>query len=141
MEMSTFFKEENRNQVDLPRPTCSLFLDTPFTPSGLPKNLNLKPFDAADIEGQKESLITYCIASPFTLNPRSDLTTVVPCDMCTYGYSDDFSSLTCNKAPLCKSKENCSECQFTPEVPGLLVSCDVCIDTQCGMNGNCQCLW
>jgi hypothetical protein len=125
------------------RPTCSLFYQPSFTPSGLARNLDLEPFDADDLVRRSESLVTYCTAFPRTLQPKQDQTTVVPCDECTYGFSDARSALTCNQSPLCNATEDCKTCQFSPlsTAPNVLVPCDTCISKVCGMNGNCQCVW
>lgn len=125
------------------RPTCSLFLQPPFTPSGLARNLDMEPFDADNLDRRAESLVSYCTAFPRTLQPRQDQTTVVPCDECTYGYNNAHSALICNQSPLCKSTDTCTTCQFSPisTAPSVLVPCETCISKVCGMNGNCQCVW
>lgn len=130
-------------KTDQKRPTCSLFLQPSFTPSGLARNLDLEPFDDNAAHRRAESLITYCTAFPKSLQPLQDQTTVVPCDECTYGYSDSMSALTCNQSPLCKSTEECKTCQFSPltTAPSVVVPCDTCISKVCGTNGNCQCVW
>ncbi len=123
------------------RPTCSLFGQPPFTPSGLARNLALEPFDADDLERRKESLQTYCVAFPRTVHPLQDSTVVVGCDECAHGFSATRSALMCNKGPLCKSEAECTECQLSAFRPEQVVPCDACISSTCGMNGNCQCVW
>lgn len=125
------------------RPTCSLFLQPPFTPSGLARNLDIEPFDADNLDRRAESLVTYCTAFPKSLHPLQDQTTVVRCDECSFGYSNALSGLTCNPSPACKTAEDCQWCQFSPTVtaPSVLVPCESCISTSCGLNGNCQCVW
>jgi hypothetical protein len=123
------------------RPTCSLFHQPPFTPSGLAKNLNLEPFDSDNLIRLSQSLVTHCEAPPQSLHPWQTATDVVPCDECTYGFSDDKPALTCNASPFCKATKECDTCQFSTFIPDLLVPCDTCINKVCGRNGNCQCVW
>ena len=125
------------------RPTCSLFLQPPFTPSGLARNLDMEPFDASNLDRRAESLVTYCIALPHSIDSKQDQTTVVRCDQCSFGYSNAASALVCNPAPRCQSAKNCSWCQFSAMVtaPNVLVPCETCVSKTCGMNGNCQCVW
>lgn len=133
----------NRSAPPTQRPTCSLFLQPAFTPSGLARNLNLEPFDSDDLERRSESLVTHCAAPARSLNPQQDKPLVVPCDQCSFGYSDILSGLTCNPSPQCKSTEECQTCQFSPlsTAPSVVVPCETCISKVCGMNGNCQCVW
>jgi hypothetical protein len=135
------YSDKSRVDDSAQRPTCSLFLQTPFTSSGLAQNLNLEPFDADNIARRSESLVTYCVAMPYSLHPKMDQTTVVACDACTYGYSDHHSALTCNPSPLCKTSEDCTSCQLSAFHPFTLVPCETCISKVCGMNGNCQCVF
>lgn len=130
-------------KTDLQRPTCSLFLQPPFTPSGLARNLDIEPFDADDLDRRSESLITYCAAFPKTISPNQDQTVVLPCSDCPFGYSNAASAMVCNPSPTCESTESCQTCQFSPlsTAPSVVVPCETCISKVCGMNGNCQCVW
>lgn len=123
------------------RPMCSLFLETPFTPSGLARNLNLNPFDYNDVHRQAESLITNCLAPPKTTGALQPETIVVPCEECMHGYTNSRSTLTCRKSPICTSNSECTTCQLSAMHPYTTVPCDVCITSNCGINGRCQCVW
>lgn len=125
------------------RPTCSLFLQPPFTPSGLARNLDIEPFDADDLKRRSDSLTTYCAAMPGTLHPKQDKHAVVPCSDCPFGYHSSLSALVCNQSPQCKSVDDCTTCQFSPlsTAPYVTVPCETCISKVCGLNGDCQCVW
>lgn len=125
------------------KPTCARFLQTPYSVSSASAEiLSLNPFDAAALHAKADNLVTHCIAYPKTLLPSQDRTTVVPCAECPYGYSDTMSSLVCRPPPACNGgAESCRRCQFDSQTPSIVVPCDACISKQCGMNGQCQCVW
>lgn len=125
------------------RPTCSSFLQTPFAVNAASAEiLDLNPFDAAAIHARDANLTTQCLAFPKTLTQSQDKITVVPCKDCPYGYTGTMSSLACRPAPTCKDgAESCRRCQLEPQTPSIVVPCETCISKQCGMNGQCQCVW
>lgn len=130
--------------AEVQKPTCASFLSSPFAVNAASAEiLDLNPFDAAALHSRADNLITHCIAFPKTLSPSQDRTTTVNCDNCPFGYSDSMSSLVCRPSPACDKggADGCTRCQLDPQTPTILVPCEACISKECGLNGQCQCVW